>query len=96
MLRIQHIRRMGGDYYIMSLKQNWRLATREEIQTALIKEAKKRGYTPTNFKTLVEGTSGFDTDFDFSYFDDILYCMPVGKGGAVVYEDGEWAEIITN
>lgn len=82
--------------YIMSLASstlNWKPATFEEIQTALIKEARKRGYTANNFKTLKEGTSGFDTDFNFTYFDDILFCKPLG-GGAVVYENGVWAEVI--
>lgn len=83
--------------YIMSLASsalNWKPATQEEVQTALIKEARKRGYTANNFKTLKEGTSGFDTDFNFTYFDDILFCKPLGGGGAVVYENGVWAEVI--
>ena len=80
--------------YIMIPRLNWKLATYKEIQTALIKEARKRGYTANNFKTLKEGTSGFDTDFNFSYYSDILFCKPVGEGGAVVYENGVWAEVI--
>lgn len=80
--------------YIMSSVLNWKPATQEEVQTALIKEARKRGYTENNFKTLIEDTSGFDTDFNFTYFNDVLFCKPGGRGGAVVYENGVWAEII--
>lgn len=80
--------------YIMSSGLNWKPATLEETQTALIKEARKRGYTANNFKTLKEYTSGFDTDFNFTHLGDTLYCMPLGKGGAVVYENGVWAEVV--
>lgn len=80
--------------YIMGLGLNWKLATREEIQIALIKEARKRGYTANNFKALREETSGFDSDFNFTYSDDMLFCKPSGEGGAVVYKDGVWAEVI--
>lgn len=83
-----------GNNYTMNSILNWKLATLEEIQTAIIKEAIKRGYTANNFKTLKEGTSGFDTDFNFSYYYDILFCKPGGRGGAVVYENGVWAEVI--
>lgn len=80
--------------YIMSPGFNWKPATREEIRTALIKEAIKRGYTENNFKTLVGDTSGFDTDFNFTYSDNVLFCKPEGDGGVVVYKNGVWAEVI--
>lgn len=80
--------------YIMSSGLNWKLATYEEVQTALIKEARKRGYTANNFKSLLEATSGFDTNFNFTYLNDVLFCKPGGRGGAVVYKNGVWAEII--
>lgn len=80
--------------YIMHPSLNWNPATEKEIQTALIKEARKRGYTANNFKTLVEGASGFDADFNFTYRNDILFCKPLAGGGAVVYANGVWAEVI--
>lgn len=80
--------------YMMEPILNWNPATQEEIQTALIKEARKRGYTANNFKTLREDTSGFNADFNFTYWSETLFCKPAGGGGAVVYTNGVWAEII--
>lgn len=85
---------LWSNSYVMDSKLNWTTATEKEIQTALIKEARKRGYTENNFKTLRKGTSGFDADFNFTYFVDTLFCNPPGSGGAAVYEKGVWAKVI--
>lgn len=85
---------LWSNNYVMDSKLNWTTATEKEIQTALIKEVRKRGYTENNFKTLRENTSGFDADFNFTYLVDTLFCSPAGDGGAAVYEKGVWAEVI--
>lgn len=85
---------LWDDNFVMDSRLNWTTVTHEEIQTAFVKEVRKRGYTENNFKSLMEDTSGFDADFNFTYRDDVLFCKPAGRGGKVAYRNGVWAEVI--
>lgn len=64
-------------------KKSVKEATPQEVETALIKEAKKRGLTPY---------------YDTFYFDPTLSVLydRFGLGQKVVFYDGKWAEVIKN
>lgn len=73
---------------------DWTLATYEEVEEALIKEAKKRVYTAENTKCLLGLDNGKVTgEFTF-YCPNILYSSLDGEGGKVLFYAGKWAEII--
>ena len=76
--------------------KNWRLATEEEVSEALINEAKKRGFNNIgNLKiknTVGSISNGFVTttnDFYYYYKGNTLRL-----DGAVIFNNGVWAEII--
>lgn len=64
-------------------KKSVKEATPQEVETALIKEAKKRGLTPY---------------YDTFYFDPTLSVLydRFGLGQKVVFYDGKWEEVIKN
>ena len=75
-----------------------RPATNEEIQTALIAEAKRRGYK----KGVTVNRDGLDTFFNgvielmgekFSFFER---SNTLELGGNIIFKNGKWAEIIEN
>ena len=82
-----------GDYwYNMS-----RLATPEEVESALINEAKKREYKKGNFKCMFNREDEFNLDYKKWFYCDIeksLFTMPYGEGGSCLFKDGKWAEIL--
>jgi len=75
----------------------WKLATKEEVETALINEAKRRGFkVGSKFKNIVKSdlgrtceiiTSKFRFDYHRNTLDD-----PRGYG--LIFDNGVWAEII--
>lgn len=70
----------------------------ENKQEQLRKEAKIRGYTHDNFKSLINTKSIGIEDIDEWYyceFADTLYTNRYGNGGNVVYRKGVWAEIVS-
>ena len=75
---------------------NWQLATEEDVREALINEAKKRGFNNIgNLKiknTVGSISNGFVTltnDFYYDYKGNTLRL-----DGAVIFNNGVWAEII--
>ena len=81
--------------YIMDSVLNWNPATHEEIQTALIKEARRRGYKEGQvIKSFVYGSSHL-TDrgegFKFDMHKNMLW-----YNYNILFQDGEWAEVINN
>ncbi len=77
-------------------KSEWELATEEEVREALINEAKKRGFnTIGNLKiknTFGGISNGFLTitnDFYYDYKGNTL-----SLDGAIIFNNGVWAEII--
>lgn len=70
----------------------WQQATLQEVEQALIEEAKKRGLDNTFVKdingVIISTNSG---SFVYNHKDNILY-----KNGAVLFNDGKWADIIVN
>jgi hypothetical protein len=73
-------------------------ATEEEIRSFLIRVAKEKGYSQGNFTCLGGScTEGFNRDFNFAFLDTgrggLLYTMPEGSGGNLIFRDGVWATI---
>jgi hypothetical protein len=74
--------------------QEWRLATTEEWQSALIEEAKKRSYKNGNYECL--SNLGSDLVVTNKYYFEDSYLMQ-GDGinnWNVIFKDGVWAKII--
>lgn len=70
---------------------HFRPATQEEVEEALIKEAKRRGFKEgVKFKTIYGSMRTVDV-IKCDYEDFAVYC----KGGGVIYEDGKWAEVVS-
>lgn len=70
----------------------------EQLKEILRKEAKERGYTHDNFKCLTCRKSKGIGDIDkwhYCNLSDRLYTNVLGEGGNVVYENGVWAEIVS-
>lgn len=83
-----------GDIYFNHLE-----ATKEEVEEALIKEAKKRGFKEgvkvmelnNNKETLTSGGFHSTSIGWLSHKSDCKY----DEDGAIIFGDGKWAEIIT-
>jgi hypothetical protein len=70
-------------------------ATDKEVETALIAEAKKRGFKEGNYKGLEK--LYIDSKFTgWHYGSDLnkLYSAEEGDGGDVIFHNGKWAEKI--
>ena len=66
-------------------------ATDKEVEEALIKEAKKRGFVKgVNISYLIGTRNSFGFDGTFSIYHDSL----VDNRRAVIFSEGKWAEII--
>ena len=77
--------------------QNYKLrnsdykATDKEVEEALVKEAKKRGFVKgVNISYLISTRNDFGFDGTFSIYRDSL----VDNRSAVIFSEGKWAEII--
>lgn len=74
-------------------------ASDEEVKRFLINYAKEViGYERGNYNKLEETTDGrFSADFEFGFFNNssggILYTMPEGLGGDLIFSNGVWAEL---
>lgn len=83
---------------------NCKLATKNEVREALIKESKKRGIkagvslkTPSNFGNGRFSDGLFltrDSSYDFDWSDLRIPAATTNNCAAVIYKDGVWAEII--
>jgi hypothetical protein len=69
-------------------------ATPKEVETALIAEAKKRGFKGRKVKTLDRGDNGiaWGDSLEYDSKNDSLYGDSGGTG--IIYKQGQWAEII--
>ena len=84
-----------GNSWAIDQIDNWTKATPQEIETALISEAKKRGFKEgVRFKMGdVDYGYSFDSDRDFTYKGELM----LGKSancGHIIFRDGKWATII--
>ena len=84
------------EFSLFELPTYWELATEEEVREALINEAKKRGFNNIgNLKiknTVGSISNGFVTitnDFYYDYKGNTLRL-----DGAIIFNNGVWAEII--
>ena len=68
-------------------------ATTEEWESALIKEAKKRGYKNGNYKCLDLPNCTEEVVNDFFYENKDLWHGVSGRGN-LIFDNGVWAEII--
>lgn len=69
-------------------------ATNEQVQEALINEAKKRGYKNGNHICLYNNITNIETDNIYSYNAPYNLLNLGSKCASVVFVDGKWAEII--
>jgi hypothetical protein len=71
----------------------WQEATTEEWESALIEEAKKRGYKNGNYECLYHYGDSRKTDGNIHMFEG---CVWIGKRGELnqIFKNGIWAEII--
>lgn len=76
-----------------SVPREWVLATKAEIESALIEEAIRKGYNTYNTKCLL-GINREKVTGNFHYDSNRLYSANNGEGGKVLFEYGKWAEII--
>ena len=76
----------------------WELATDKEVEEALIKEAKRRGYKDGNYKCLLfpKSTEKLQ-DFYYAYNENSNILAVFEKDNHIVnivFDNGKWAEII--
>jgi hypothetical protein len=86
-----------GNAWISSATCKVELATDKEVETALIKEAEKRGFKEGNYKGLEK--LYIDSKFTGWHYGsglNKLYSAEEGEGGDVIFHNGKWAEIIEN
>jgi hypothetical protein len=84
-----------GTYWSFSNIVNSPLATEQQIGDALRRYCRDKGYTSSNFESLVTCTTrDFPIeDWYYSAFEDALYAAPEGHGGLCVYKQGRWARL---
>lgn len=81
--------------YIMGSVLNWKLATHEEIQTALIKEAIKRGYKAGQvIKSFIYGKSILTGEGEGFRFD--AHMNRLWYNSNIIFQGGVWAEVIND
>jgi hypothetical protein len=76
-----------GDY-------NWELATDKEVEEALIKQAKKRGFKNGNYQCLSSPNWTITEVKDNYIFENNSLWMGVKGYSNCVFTNGKWAEII--
>ncbi len=71
----------------------WQEATTDEWESALIEEAKKRGYNNGNYKCLYQHGNSLETDGNIHMFEGSVW---IGNGVETnqVFKKGVWAEIV--
>ena len=84
------------EFSLFELPTYWELATEEEVREALINEAKKRGFNnignlkiKNTFGGISNGFVTITNDFYYDYKGNTLRL-----DGAVIFNNGVWAEII--
>jgi len=86
-----------GNYWSIEAKINWVPANRNEVESMLIREAKKRNYTTENTISLGNVESNeFAVTGNYYYCDNAnsLYSNHKSKGGKVLFKNGQWASKI--
>lgn len=81
--------------YIVSKGQKTRLATDEEVETALIAEAKRRGFNNT---TMITQTFDENQKMCIGFWDESSVKFERNKlfaKGVRIFDNGKWAEIIS-
>lgn len=74
---------------------NWRPATEEEVEKALIKEAENRGLVKgVKFKGLFFQEEYMINNYSYNEKDNTLYSELEGRGGEALFRNGDWAEPI--
>lgn len=73
------------------------LASFDEVRAALIGEAKKRGYVIGGYKAIMKSEDKFEPNIDKWEFEgfgetNTIYTQACGKGGDVIFKNGEWAK----
>lgn len=85
-----------NDYYSFNdsgLKHGFRLATEEEVEKALIKEAERRGFKKgITFISSASETNFKMRSYDFIYQSDIN-CLSAKLGGCI-FDNGIWSDIV--
>lgn len=90
----------SDDAVVESNNNGFREATREEVEQALIVEANRRykdvknigGDLTTYNKKVAE--YGF-SEFHYKQAENRLYSAPIGNGGLIVFDCGQWASVIS-
>ena len=78
-------------------RMNWRLATDKEVETALISEAKKRGFKEgVKVRTVIDKVERTLQGCFIYEYPNILkfYCSKESYNYPTIFKDGKWAEII--
>lgn len=76
----------------VDLRDPLREATHDEVSDALIREARKRGYSDKNYHCLSNSKTYYHTGDKFTFEEGKLF-HGIGFRN-IVFEDGKWAEII--
>ena len=85
---------MDKENWSFNYPKNWIPATSEEVESALIAEAKKRGYKPNNFKCISIPNLSGKLDSDRIYFEHGKLWMGSEYNSNCIFQRGQWAEII--
>lgn len=88
---------LSEHYWTLEQKYKPTLATHQEVEEALIREAKKRGFKEgVRFKSALYKhdcvITTYEFDFHFDYMDmckNVLFC-----NGNAIFSNGVWAEIV--
>ena len=80
---------------VFFIADSYEIATREEIELALVEYAKQQGYRKGNYIDLKDKNIGRDiSGWHYCSKTDRLYTANIDEGGDIVYEDGQWAQIL--
>ena len=94
---------LAGEYWIAK-SGSWntgglftdieRPATDKEVEDALIKEAKKRGYKEGNYKCLSESGKTYDHCSNYKSENEKLFSGWSSDSRNILFKEGKWATII--
>jgi hypothetical protein len=85
------------DHWTWDDFENCQEATPQEIESALICEAKKRGYKDGNYKCMstVGRTHKHNFDYIYDFYDNIVFTgWNENDQRNIIFKDGQWAKII--